>query len=89
MILTYIVPYTLIIRCYSQGNWRWRDSESAENDSFFYFIYHCFLICQDSYCKGKIMDKNKKSLVNNKTEEHTNLPATVKVYHYNVNTQTL
>jgi len=23
-ILTYIVPYTLIIRCYSWGNWRRR-----------------------------------------------------------------
>lgn len=32
----------------------------------FYFICHCFLICHDSYCKGKIMDKNKKSLVNKK-----------------------
>lgn len=35
------------------------------------------------------MDENKKSLVNNKTEEHTSLLVTVKFYHYNVNTQTL
>ena len=88
-ILTYILPYTLTIRYYSRGNWRWRDSGSAENNSCFHFIYHCFLFCQDSYCKGKIMHENKKSLVNNKTKEHTSLLLIVKVYHYNVNTQTL
>ena len=79
--LTYKVMYTLIIRCYCWGNWRWRDSESAENISFFYSNFHCFLICQVSYCKGKIMDDNEKSWVNNKTEEHTSLLVTVKVYH--------